>query len=123
VPGHYCRPSLTLRHTCCPIYPRHPYLPKGGEGGRERRLNTVCRSTDDPTAQWERVRHPVCIAPLDTRGRISMTDLACRQRCVVTTEGDPICGHRPEYPRVAAQTLLASGHARSRPGRCRLQRC
>jgi hypothetical protein len=27
-----CRPSLALRHPCCPIYPRHPYLPKGAKG-------------------------------------------------------------------------------------------
>ncbi len=25
-------PSLALRHPCCPIYPRHPYLPKGAKG-------------------------------------------------------------------------------------------
>jgi hypothetical protein len=24
-------PSLALRHPCCPIYPRHPYLPKGAK--------------------------------------------------------------------------------------------
>jgi hypothetical protein len=27
-----CRPSLALRHPCCPIYSRHPYLPKGAKG-------------------------------------------------------------------------------------------
>jgi len=27
-----CRPSLALRHPCCPIHPRHPYLPKGRRG-------------------------------------------------------------------------------------------
>jgi len=27
---------LTLRHPCCPIYPRQPYLPKGSEEARER---------------------------------------------------------------------------------------
>jgi hypothetical protein len=26
------RPSLALRHPCCPIYPRHPYLPKLAKG-------------------------------------------------------------------------------------------
>src|SRR5712672_2623816 len=25
-------PYHTLRHPCCPIYPRHPYLPKGAKG-------------------------------------------------------------------------------------------
>jgi hypothetical protein len=27
-----CLPSLALRHPCCPIYPRHPYLPRGRRG-------------------------------------------------------------------------------------------
>jgi hypothetical protein len=30
------RPSLALRHACCPITPRHSYLPKAAKGGRER---------------------------------------------------------------------------------------
>jgi hypothetical protein len=27
-----CRPSLALRQPWVPIYPRHPYLPKGAKG-------------------------------------------------------------------------------------------
>ena len=55
-------PSLALRHPCCPIYPRHPYLPKGAKGP-ENDGQPMCRSTDDPTAQLERVRHRVHRAP------------------------------------------------------------
>jgi hypothetical protein len=44
-----CNSSRTLRHPCCPIYPRHPCLPKGAKGpGND--AQPVCLSTDDPTA-------------------------------------------------------------------------
>ncbi len=45
-----CCPSLALRHPCCPIYPRHFYLPKGAKGAGSD-AQPVCGSTDDPTAQ------------------------------------------------------------------------
>jgi hypothetical protein len=51
-----CRPSPALRHPCCPIYPRIPYLPKRAKGqGATPQLSE--RSTDYPTAQWVRVTH------------------------------------------------------------------
>jgi hypothetical protein len=54
------RPSLALRHPCCPIHPRRPYLPKGAKGpGND--AQPVCWSTDDPMARRERVRHRVCV--------------------------------------------------------------
>jgi hypothetical protein len=45
---------LLLYHTlgppCCPIYPRHPYLPKRAEGPGNAG-QPLRRSTDDPTAR------------------------------------------------------------------------
>jgi hypothetical protein len=45
-----CRPYHPFATLGSPIYPRHPYLPKGAKGpGND--AQSVCRPTDDPTAQ------------------------------------------------------------------------
>jgi hypothetical protein len=38
-------PRLSLRHPCCPIYPRHPYLPKGAKGAGVRWPSAVLVSS------------------------------------------------------------------------------
>jgi hypothetical protein len=69
-----CRPSLALRHSCCPICPRDPYLANGAKGP-ENDAQPASRPADDPTAQSERVMYGVCIGPnaspqiLGTAGR------------------------------------------------------
>jgi hypothetical protein len=59
-----CRPSLALRHPCCPIYPRHPCLPKGDEGARERCSTNVSVETRDAhdLDRSTRRRHEVHVA-------------------------------------------------------------
>jgi hypothetical protein len=50
-----------------PLLPRstsQPYLPKGGEGRQGAMLQPSCRSTDDPTARRERLRHRLCIGAI-----------------------------------------------------------
>jgi hypothetical protein len=48
----------TLHRPCCLIYPRHPYLPKGPKGGRDRCSTSIGQLTTQRPG-IERVRHRV----------------------------------------------------------------
>src|SRR5258707_71348 len=51
--GVDCRPSLALRHPCCPIYPRCAYLPKEAKGPENAIQEKIfhCFSRHNPCTQ------------------------------------------------------------------------
>jgi hypothetical protein len=86
-----CRPSLALRHPCCPIYPRHPYLPKGAkEPGTDASTSVSVNLTTQRPIRAPEAARLRCATRLETRGWFFEGRPACRWRVFVTTEGDPI---------------------------------
>jgi hypothetical protein len=63
-----CRPRWPFATPCCPIYPRHPYRPKGSEGARERCSTSL--SVGRPAPKGCRVPSPERITCSEYRPEI-----------------------------------------------------
>jgi hypothetical protein len=101
------RPSLALRHPCCPIYPRHP-IPAQREGARDR-CSTSCRPTDHSTPSWERVR-PACASGRTPRRPCQSVPVPrLRNRITFVRDGAPPPASRSAFenrPQALVRTIV-----------------
>jgi hypothetical protein len=104
-------PSLALRHPCCPIYPRRPYLPKRAKGaglGGQR----LCWSTPSGPMAAPRDRielaGPMCamgaegVGGWSHTGMVNLTSLhqhGCNQTFVLIGHGPLGRQHPLRWPR------------------------